>query len=96
MPNLSAKQSLHKRLDGYWKMELANVLGVPLIVYVLAHWLKVPLGLLTLVTVLPVCALLVVGATYWRAKLKQIGGGRQHIGGGFDTGCAAAIGAADR
>ena len=55
-------------------MEAANVLGVPVFVYVIAHWQDARLGFLTLGTLIPVCALLVVGAAYWRAKLKQIDG----------------------
>ena len=65
------RTDLLKRLDPYWKMEAANVVVVPLLVLVLSQgrlsWVAlVPLGATTL--------LLVIGALYWRGKVRQLRG----------------------
>lgn len=50
-------------------MEAGNVLLMPLILAFLARW---SLSWVTLISFVPMMVLLVIGAYYWRAKLRQI------------------------
>ena len=72
------RADLLKRLDPYWKMEAANVLLVP----VFLLWLSQ--GRISVITVAPMAAttlLLVIGALYWRGKVRQLrGDGRNFTG----------------
>ena len=68
------KQALRNRLSSYWKMEVANVVIVPVF---MAGWCLIegqPVGWLLLATCVPMCALLWIGGLYWRAKLHQLEG----------------------
>ncbi len=53
-------------------MELGNVWLMPAVMVWMAYFLEYPLGWLSWVSMLPMCALLLVGGLYWRAKLRQI------------------------
>lgn len=64
-----ATAKLKRRLSGYWKMEAGNVVLLPLILAMLASW---TLSWVTLISFVPMMGLLVIGAYYWRAKLKQL------------------------
>lgn len=64
-----ATASLKRRLSGYWKMEAGNVLLMPAILVMVARWNP---SWVTLVSFIPMMLLLIIGAYYWRAKLKQI------------------------
>jgi hypothetical protein len=63
--------ALLQRLDPYWKMEAANVLFVPLLVL----WHSD--GQLSWIALVPLAAtmlLLIIGAFYWRGKVRQLQG----------------------
>jgi len=63
--------ALLQRLDPYWKMEAANVLFVPLFML----WLSD--GQLSWIALVPLAAtmlLLIIGAIYWRGKVRQLEG----------------------
>ena len=65
------RADLLKRLDPYWKMEAANVLFVPLVLVLLSE------ARLTWIALVPMAAtmlLLVIGALYWRGKVRQLRG----------------------
>jgi len=64
-----APAKLKRRLSGYWKMEAGNVVLLPLVLAMLTGW---KLSWVTLITLVPMMGLLVIGAYYWRAKLKQL------------------------
>ena len=76
-PQLPAKSTadLIKRLDPYWKMEAANMAGIPLICVVLT---KGQIGWVTLAPLLAAVLLLGIGAAYWRFKVRQLR--REHRG----------------
>ena len=65
------RADLLKRLDPYWKMEAANAVIVPLFV------LWITGGQIGWVAAVPLAAtvlLLVIGALYWRGKVRQLRG----------------------
>ena len=65
------RTDLLRRLDPYWKMEAANVLFVPLFLL----WLTdARLGWIALAPLLATMLLLVIGALYWRGKVRQMRG----------------------
>lgn len=64
-----AAAKLKRRLSGYWKMEAGNVVLVPLILVMVAQWNP---GWISLVSFVPMMFLLIIGAYYWRAKLKSL------------------------
>ncbi len=64
-----AAADLKRRLSGYWKMEAGNVLLLPAILLMLSRWNPSWVSLLVFI---PMIFLLVIGAYYWRAKLKQL------------------------
>ncbi len=65
------RADLIKRLDPYWKMEAANVLFVPLFVVAMS---EARLGWIALVPLAATMLLLVIGALYWRGKVRQLRG----------------------
>ncbi|MEL6826907.1 MAG: hypothetical protein AAFN91_11720 [Pseudomonadota bacterium] len=67
MPSPSAK--LKRRLSGYWKMEAGNVVILPVFLFFVA---KMNLSWVSIAGIAPMMLLLVIGAVYWRAKLKQL------------------------
>jgi hypothetical protein len=62
-------EKLKRRLTGYWKMEAGNVLLMPAVLLMMARWNP---SWVTIVSFIPMMGLLVIGAYYWRAKLKQL------------------------
>ena len=82
------RADLLKRLDPYWKMEAANVVFVPAFLIWLAGG---KVGWITLVPMAATVLLLVIGALYWRGKVRQLRGD----GGDFPVLLPAAAGAAD-
>jgi len=68
-PSKTARETLIARLTGYWKMEACNIVLVPVIMLLLAGW---QVGITSFIAMVPMMALLAVGAWYWRAKLHQI------------------------
>ncbi len=64
-----AAAELKRRLSGYWKMEAGNVVLLPAILIMVARWTP---SWVSLVSFVPMMLLLVIGALYWRAKLKQM------------------------
>lgn len=66
------KAALEKRLSAYWKMEAGNVLLLPGTVLILGLAFDWNLGLASTGGLIPSCALLAIGAQYWRVKLIQI------------------------
>ncbi|WFL78386.1 hypothetical protein P7228_04800 [Altererythrobacter arenosus] len=68
-PARATRQALIARLSGYWKMEAGNALLIPALIL----WLSdARISWLTGFTLIPMIALLVLGAIYWKAKLAQI------------------------
>ncbi len=63
------------RLEPYWKMEAANAVALPLMVL----WLsKAQLGWISLVPMAAMVLLLVIGALYWKGKVRQLKGQQQN------------------
>ena len=62
-------ETLKRRLSGYWKMEAGNVILMPVFLAFIARW---NLSWVSLLSFVPMMALLIIGAYYWRAKLKQL------------------------
>lgn len=65
------RAELLARLEPYWKMEAANAVALPMLVV----WLSK--GQLSWVSMMPMAAmvlLLVIGALYWRGKVRQLKG----------------------
>ena len=72
------RADLLARLEPYWKMEAANALALPLLAIYLSG------GQLSWVSLVPMAAmilLLVIGALYWRGKVRQLKGGPQNWAG---------------
>lgn len=68
---MKTRTDLLKRLSPYWKMEAANVVFVPVFLGWLSDWQ------LSLISAAPLAAtmlLLVIGAFYWRGKVRQLQG----------------------
>lgn len=65
------RADLLKRLDPYWKMEAANVLFVPAFLIWLAGG---KVGWITLAPMAATVLLLVIGALYWRGKVRRLRG----------------------
>jgi hypothetical protein len=65
---------LVKRLSGYWKLELANSVLVPLLLVIVALGIGTRPGPLTAAAIPANVVLLAIGGLYWRAKLHQITG----------------------
>ncbi|TRD11144.1 hypothetical protein FGU71_04275 [Erythrobacter insulae] len=65
----TARQKLISRLTGYWRIEAANALLVPVFMVLVADG---RIGVGSIAAILPMMALLIIGAAYWRAKLHQI------------------------
>ncbi len=68
---VSPAERLRKRLSAYWKMEAGNVVLLPGAFLLLSAW---QLGWVSLLAFVPMMLLLIIGAYYWRAKLKLIEG----------------------
>ena len=66
------KGALIQRLDGYWKLEAANVVLVPFAIILSTHFLGGQLGWLTWLSFVPMSGLLALGAFYWKAKLDLL------------------------
>lgn len=65
------RADLLARLEPYWKMEAGNVLILPLAILLVSG------GALSWVSLVPIAAMmamLVIGAIYWRGKVRQIKG----------------------
>ena len=76
---MNTKHKLEKRLSSYWRMELANVIIVPVAMIFLAYSFDSPVGWLSLFTFIPTCGLLVIGGLYWRGKCEQLTGNKQAL-----------------
>ena len=63
-----------RRLRAYWQMEAANVLFVPGFAIGLVFWAGGTLTPSLVIAAFACAALLVVGAIYWRATLRQLEG----------------------
>lgn len=69
------RADLLARLEPYWKMEAANVIALPVLTIYLSG------GQLSWVSLVPMASmilLLVIGALYWRAKVRQLKGEPQN------------------
>jgi hypothetical protein len=66
------RQKLIRRLSGYWKMEAANVLLVPLMVGFIVRALGDGIGVWLCAAMLGCSGLLVIGAGAWRLELAQL------------------------
>ena len=65
------RRKLEKRLSSYWKMELANVGIVPVVMIYFANTAGSPVGWMSCFTLIPMCGLLLIGGLYWRGKHAQ-------------------------
>ena len=75
----SPAHCVRERLAGYWKLEVANALIVPLIVVALCSFAGAGAGWLTWLALVPVSALLLVGGLYWRGKLLALEGDKRAL-----------------
>ena len=82
---MSARQKLEKRLTGYWKMEVGNAVLLPIGMAYIAYMLDSTLGLLSWLTFVPMCLLLVLGGVYYRAKLHVLQGGMASLHTSLDS-----------
>ncbi len=69
---MSTRRKIENRLSSYWKMELGNVIIVPVAMIVLAHMAGSPVGWVSYFAMIPMCGLLLVGGLYWRGKHAQL------------------------
>jgi hypothetical protein len=72
--NNRTRTDMLARLEPYWKMEAGNVLMLPALMLLLSG------GALSWVSLVPMAAmvlLLVIGALYWRGKVRQLKGEAQ-------------------
>jgi hypothetical protein len=70
----TSKERLSKRLTSYWKMEVGNALLMPAFLVFICHSLDQSVSWWLAIACVPMCALLVIGGLYWRAKLHQLEG----------------------
>ena len=66
------------RLEPYWKMEAGNAIILPLLI---AYMSGGQLSWISLVPMAAMALLLVIGALYWRGKVRQLKGGPQNWAG---------------
>ena len=69
-----SRANLLARLEPYWKMEAGNVVLLPLAMVLLSG---ARLGWVSLVPMAAMMLLLVIGALYWRGKVRQLKEERQ-------------------
>lgn len=62
-------EKLKHRLSGYWKMEAGNAVLLPAFLLVLS---RDHLSWVSVVCMVPMVVMLMIGAFYWRAKLKRL------------------------
>ncbi len=74
MADNRTRADLLARLEPYWKMEAGNVLVLPLVMVLLSSG---QLGWISLVPMAAMMLLLVIGALYWRGKVRQLKGEAQ-------------------
>lgn len=72
----SKNNPVARRLRGYWQMEAANVLFVPAFAIGLVLWAGGGVSIALVAAAIACAALLVVGALYWRAVMRQMEGAR--------------------
>ena len=91
MTNTETKQvrtirdKLIKRLSMYWQVEFLNIFLLPLCLWILAFKSGQSLGVSTFFNFIPMCGLLLVGALYWRAKLRHLQGNRNAVAGALKS-----------
>ncbi|MEO1219980.1 MAG: hypothetical protein AAFY42_01345 [Pseudomonadota bacterium] len=71
------KIKLQSRLTSYWKMEVGNAVLVPAFMVFICFTQEQAISWWLAFACLPMCALLVLGGLYWRAKLHQLEGNSQ-------------------
>lgn len=76
---MNTRKKIEKRLSSYWKMEIGNVILVPVAMVFLAHIAGSPVGWISLFAIIPMCGLLVIGGLYWRGKHQQLIKGRSAL-----------------
>jgi len=74
MADNRTRADLLARLEPYWKMEAGNVVVLPLVMLLLSGG---QLGWVSLVPMAAMVAMLVIGALYWRGKVRQLKGEAQ-------------------
>lgn len=74
MSGSNPREAVLKRLEGYWKLEIGNAVFMPATILLVTHSQDSDLGWLSWASFLPMCALLIVGGLYWRAKLQVLQG----------------------
>ena len=74
MTQKKPRSAVRARLNGYWRMEAANVVLVPGVAILLVHRAGGSVSAAVWVAAGACAALLVIGALYWRAALRQIEG----------------------
>ncbi|GAA5051075.1 hypothetical protein GCM10023208_10540 [Erythrobacter westpacificensis] len=74
-----SKSPVSKRLDGYWKLEVANAALIPAFVVAMSHIYGEGAGWLTWLALFPTAGLLLVGGLYWRGKLRALEGSERAL-----------------
>lgn len=74
---MEGRRGLVKRFGSYWRVEVANAGILPVAAVVITRGNVSPA---TVIALVPMCALLIVGGLYWRAKLLRLTGDPQPLG----------------
>jgi hypothetical protein len=74
---LKTSSALIKRLDPYWKMEAGNAIALPALMLFLSGG---AMGWVSALALMPMTLLLIIGAVYWWAKVRQLKDRRYDIG----------------
>jgi hypothetical protein len=65
------KEKLRRRLTMYWQLELLNAAALPSAA-VFFSFAQGPLGVASILALIPMTGLLIAGGLYWRSKLHEI------------------------
>ena len=66
------RAKLRKRLSDYWRLEIGNAFLIPATAVFVVYTSGSSIGWLTVLTFLPMSAMLVLGGLYWRGKLLAL------------------------
>lgn len=81
MANNRNRADLLARLEPYWKMEAANAVCIPMVILLLS---EARLGWISLVPMAAMILMLIIGAAYWRGKVRHLQGASQDWDGLLD------------
>ena len=72
MGTSTRREKLRKRLSDYWRLEIGNAFLIPVTAVFVVYTSGSSIGWLTVLTFLPMSAMLVLGGLYWRGKLLAL------------------------